>query len=419
MATKLKRVLGLTEATLYGVGVILGAGIYALIGEAAGLAGNATWLAFFLGAFIAAFTGLSYAELSSIFPKAGGEYVYVEKAFNRRLAFLVGWLIVVGGVISAATVALGFGGYFSTLFNTPILPTAIILIALLSILNYWGIRESSIANIIATVIEAAGLVIIIAFGLKYFPTTNFTALPSMGWSGVLSATALIFFAFLGFEDVARLSEETKNPTKTIPRALLLSIAITTILYILTAMSAVAIAGWQNLASSPAPLAMVAQTAFGAKAFFVLSVIALFATFNTVLVILVATSRMLYGMAESHGLPKLIAKVSPKHKTPWIAVALTGIFSALFVLIKKIEIVASLTDFALFCTFALVNASLLWLRHKSPKIKRPFKTSWLFAIIGLITSLAMLAYFEKIVLIGGLAIILVGLGLFEVIRRKVK
>src|SRR3989344_7843126 len=125
MATHLKRSLGLLEATLYGVGVIVGAGVYALIGKAAGLAGNAVWLSFIFGAFIAAFTGLSYAELASMFPKTGGEYVYAEKAFNRRLAFLVGWLVVVGGVIAAATISLGFAGYFATLFKTPMIPIAI------------------------------------------------------------------------------------------------------------------------------------------------------------------------------------------------------------------------------------------------------------------------------------------------------
>ncbi len=418
MATKLKRTLGLFETTLYGIGVILGAGIYVLIGKAAGLAGSMVWLAFALGAFIAAFTGLSYAELSSMFPKAGGEYIYVEKAFGRRLAFLVGWLIVVGGVISAATVAIGFADYFFALFHTPIIPVAVTLIVLLSFLNFWGIKESSIANIIATLIETSGIIIIILIGLKYIPTTNFFELPNIGWYGVISSTALIFFAFLGFEDIVRLSEETKNPTKTIPRALILSIAITTLLYILTAAAAVAVVGWQKLAASPAPLALVAQTVFGAKAFLILSIIALFATLNTVLVILVATSRILYGMAQNQGLPKCVAKVHPKYKTPWVAVLLTGIFSIVFVFIKKIEIVASLTDFALFSTFALVNASLLWLRYKCPKLTRPFKTAWPLAIFGLIASIAMLFYFEKIVLLGGITIVLLGLVAHEIVRRKV-
>jgi len=418
MAT-LKRTLGLFETTFYGIGVILGAGIYALIGKAAGLAGNAVWAAFAIGAFISAFTGLSYAELSSMFPKAGGEYVYTEKAFNKRLAFLVGWLIIIGGVVAAATVSLGFAGYFTAIFHTPLIPIAIILIVLMSLLNFWGIEESAIANIIGTVIELTGLALIIAFGLRHLGSVNYLELPSIGFSGILSATALIFFAFLGFEDIARLSEETKNPTKTIPRALLLSIIVSTAIYISVAIAAISVVGWQALSQSSAPLALVAQAAFGPKAFFALSVIALFATFNTVLVTLIATSRMLYGMAESHGLPKIIGEVHKKFQTPWVAVAITGIASAVFALLGKIEVVASLTDFALFTTFALVNLSLLWLRYKQPKAKRPFKTWAPLAALGAISSFAMLIYLEKFVILGGVLMIISGFFLYELIQKRKK
>jgi APA family basic amino acid/polyamine antiporter len=419
VATKLKRELGLLETTFYGVGVILGAGIYALIGKAAGLAGNAVWAAFAIGAFISAFTGLSYAELSSMFPKAGGEYVYTEKAFNRRLAFLIGWLIVIGGVVAAATVSLGFGGYFSAIFHTPVIPAAIVLIILLSFLSFWGIKESAIANIIGTVVEAGGLILIILFGLKHLGSVNYFELPSIGFSGILSATALIFFAFLGFESIVRLSEETKNPTITIPKALILSIIISTIMYISVAIAAVSVVGWQALSQSSAPLALVAQTAFGPKAFFALSVIALFATFNTVLVTLIATSRMLYGMAENHGLPKILSEVHKKFRTPWLAITITGILSAIFALIGKIEVVAGLTDFALFTTFALVNLSLLWLRHKQPKTKRPFKTWAPLSAIGAISSFAMLIYLEKWIILGGVLMIITGFLIYELINKKYK
>ncbi|MEM2873988.1 MAG: APC family permease [Candidatus Nanoarchaeia archaeon] len=415
MATvHLKRTLGLLETTFYGVGVIVGAGIYALIGKAAGLAGNAVWAAFVLCAFIAAFTGLSYAELSSMFPKAGGEYIYVEKAFNRRLAFLIGWLIVIGGIVAAATISLGFAGYFAALFNTPIIPVAIILILILSLINFWGIRESAIANIIGTLVEVGGLIIIVALSLKYFGSVNYMTLPPLGFTGILSATALIFFAFLGFEDIVRLSEETKNPTRTIPKALILSIVISTILYILVAIAAVSVVGWETLSTTSAPLALVAQTAFGQNAFVVLSVIALFATYNTVLVTLIATSRMLYGMAANHGLPKIFSVIYPKFQTPWLAIAIVGITAALFALIGKIEFVAGLTDFALFTAFAIVNASVLWLRYKQPKTNRPFKTLIPFATFGALSSVAMLLYLEKTVVIGGLLALAAGFIIYELL-----
>lgn len=416
-ALHLKRTLGLLETTFYGVGVILGAGVYALIGKAAGLAGNAVWAAFAIGAFIAAFTGLSYAELASMFPKSGGEYIYVEKAFKQKLAFLVGWLITVGGVVAAATISLGFAGYLSVLFQTPIIATAVILIFLLSLLNLWGIRQSAIANIIGTLVETGGLILIIAFGLKYIGAVDYTALPPLGFTGLLSATALIFFAFLGFEDIVRLSEETKNPRRIIPKALILSLVISTILYIAVAIAAVSIVGWEALSLSSAPLALVAQTAFGQKAFLVLSIIALFATFNTVLVTLIATSRMIYGMAENHGLPKILGKVHKKFQTPWIAILITALASAAFVLIGKIEIVAALTDFALFTTFALVNLSLLWLRHKKPNAARGFRTWMPLAAFGAVSSFAMLIYLDKVVVLGGLAIIGLGFLVNEILNRN--
>jgi len=421
MATHLKRSLSLFEVTLYGIGVILGAGIYALIGKAAGLAGNMVWAAFAICALIAAFTGLSYAELSSMFPKSGGEYVFVENAFNKKIAFLIGWLVTVGGIIAAATVALGFGSYFNALFNVPVIPVAIILILMLSFLNLWGIKQSATAEVAVTFVEIFGLIAIIFFGLKYMGHVNYLELPPIGFSGVLSATALIFFAYLGFEDIVRLSEETKNPKKTIPTALILAIVISTILYVTTAVAAVSVVGWKALAASEAPLALVAQTAFGDKAFLFLAITALCATFTTVLGIMIATSRMLYGMAEDGGLPKIIHKsVHKKFQTPWLAILITGLASAAFVLVGKIEIVASLTDFALFTTFALVNLALLWLRFKMPKAKRRFRTFAPLAAFGAISSFIMLAYFSKFVILGGLAMIASGLLVNEIIHRiKIK
>lgn len=417
MATHLKRTLGLFEVTMYGVGVILGAGIYALIGKGAGLAGNAIWAAFAIGAFIAAFTALSYAELSSMFPKAGGEYVFAEKAFNKRLAFLIGWLIIAGGVIATATVSLGFGGYFAALFHTPVIPVAIGLILALSLLSIWGIKQSAVAESIITLIEIGGLIAIIAIGFKYFGHVSYTELPALGFPGILSATALIFFAYLGFEDIIRLSEETRNPTKTIPRALVLSIIISTVLYIAAAIAAVSVVGWQALSQSSAPLALVAQAALGEKAFLFLAITALCATFTTVLGILIATSRMLYGMAEDGGLPKILHKVHKKFQTPWLAILITALIAIAFVLIGKIEVVASLTDFALFVTFVLINLALLWLRHKMPATKRPFRTFAPLAALGVISSAAMLFYLGKTAWIIGIGIIITGLLAYELFEKK--
>ena len=371
MAEKLKKELGLFQVTLAGIGVILGAGIYALIGIASGIAGNAIWLAFVIGAVIALLTGLSYAELSSMFKRDAGEYNYVENAFNKKMALYLGLVIVFAGIVTAAAVSLGFANYFSALFKTPVIYIAILLTLLLSLLNYYSIKESSWFNNIATVIESLGLIIIIILGIKFIGKVDYFEMPH-GFNGVLQATALIFFAFLGFDNIIKLAEETKDPQKTIPKAVMLSIIISSIIYILVAISAVSILGWQSLSASKAPLADVAASSFGGIAFVVLAIIALFSTSNTLLVSLVTTSRMAYGMAEEKGLPKFISLVDKKTRTPWVAIFLIMIVTVLFILIGDIKFVAGLANLGLFITFTFVNLSLIILRYKKPYMERKFK-----------------------------------------------
>ncbi|MCK4335424.1 MAG: amino acid permease, partial [Candidatus Aenigmarchaeota archaeon] len=313
---KLEREIGLWQAVLAGIGIILGAGIYVLIGKASALAGNAVWLSFLLSALVAVFTGLSYAELSSIFPKAGAEYVYTKHAFGRRIAFIIGWLLVISGFVFSATVSFGFAGYFESLFGFPYLLSAVVLIILLSIIIFYGMKESIWFAVIFTLIEVSGLIIIIFMGLPYLGSVNYFEFPS--FAGIFQAAALIFFAYIGFEQITRLSEETKKPDVNIPRALLLAIAITTVLYILVALSAVSILDWHSLGQSSAPLADVASQALGPNAFALLSVIALFATANTVLLILLATSRIMYGIGKSFSPGNLFARIHSKRHTPWVA-----------------------------------------------------------------------------------------------------
>ncbi|MEM3078327.1 MAG: amino acid permease, partial [Nitrososphaerales archaeon] len=298
----LKREIGLVGAVAYGVGIIVGAGVYALIGKAAGQAGNSVWLSFILAAIVASFTGLSYAELSSIFPVSGAEYVYVEKAFKSDFwAFIIGWLVFLSGVISSSTVALGFGGYLMPYVGISETFAAIALIILLSLVNFWGIKESVRVNIILTLMEVSGLILVILFGVEFFGSVNYSEAP-LGFRGIVSGAALIFFAFIGFESLAKMGEETKDPERTIPRALIIALIISTLLYVLVALSVVSIIPYGQLASSTSPLADVALKVQGPQAYLILSIIALFATSNTVLIILISTSRIAYGMARESSLP---------------------------------------------------------------------------------------------------------------------
>ena len=369
---RLRRQLSLFDATIYGVGVILGAGIYALIGEAAGIAGNAVWLSFVLAALVSALTGLSYAELSSMFPKEAAEYVYNKKAFNREsIGFIIGWILLVANIVAISTVSLGFGRYFSALFGgNPVIP-AVGLIFVLSLVNFYGIKESSRINILCTFIETAGLLLIILFGISYFGAVDYFAMPN-GIPGIIGAAALIFFAYIGFENIANISEETKNAVKVVPRALIYSLIISTIIYILVAVSAISVLGHETLSSSHAPLTEVARQSFGASAGWLLGIIALFATGNTVLVLLIVVSRLMYGMADDGALPRLLSTIHSKRRTPWVSIALTSFIAMLATLPGNITVVASLTDVGIFLAFISVNIAVIVLRYSRPNLRRPFK-----------------------------------------------
>jgi len=403
----LKRELGLLEVTLSGVGIILGAGIYALVGKAAGLAGNAVWLSFVLSAIIALCTGLSYAELSSIFPRAGAEYDYVKHTFGRRAAFVIGWLIIFSGVIGASTVALGFAGYAATLFSLPLFLWALLLIGGVSLLLLLGIRISAWFAILFTLIEMTGLIVVIGIGLPHLGHVDYLAMPA-GYHGVLQAATLVFFAYIGFENVVKLAEETRRPRVTIPRGLLIALALSTVLYILVAVAAVSVLPWETLAASPAPFAAIAETTLGTTAAEALTLVALFATSNTVLLMLLASSRITYGMASARALPRVLARVDPGRGVPYLATLLVGILAAAAALAGDLVLVAQVTNFTLFLTFATINGAVILLRYREPGRDRPFRVPGalgrvpVFPFVGLLSTLLLLWQLDlQVLLIGGI------------------
>ncbi|MEM2785406.1 MAG: APC family permease [Candidatus Nitrosotenuis sp.] len=416
MMAELRRHLGLFHTTMYGVGLILGAGIYALIGDAAGKAGNSLWFSFVLGALASAFTGLSYAELSAMYPRAAAEYMFVKNAFkNNFVAFIVGWLTLFVAIISASAIALGFGGYFTTISGVPIVVAAVVAVIGLSFLNFFGIRESSSINIVFTIVEAAGLALVIWLGLVIFGDVevNYFEMP-FGFSGVFAAFTLVFFAYIGFENIANIAEEIKNPRKVLPRAIILAISITAVIYILVSLSAVRILSWQELDASVAPLADVIKNALGQQWQTVILFIALFATTNTVLIMLVSGSRILYGIARDKSLPPLLGAIHQKRKTPWLAVIIIGALSCVFIFAGEISTVANISVFAIIMVFILVNFSLIWLRLKEPDAERPFKVplnvKWfpLLPALGIITPILGVIQFDLYIILMGLGVVASGI-----------
>jgi APA family basic amino acid/polyamine antiporter len=394
---KLKRELGLLSTTLYGTGVIIGAGIYALIGVGAGMAGNMLWLAFLISAFIAIFSGLSYAELSSMFPKEAAEYTYTRKAFNREtLSFMVGWVLVVGTVIGASTVALGFGGYFSAVFGFEQKDAAACLILIMGILNYLGIKESAGFNNLASVLEIFGLLVVVAVVFLISGpagTVDLFEMPKAGFAGIMAAVSVIFFAYIGFENVANLSEEVKDSRNVVPKALMLSLLISTVLYILVSVAAVREVGWEALSESGAPLTLVVSRAAGGYSAF-LSFIALFSTANTVLIFLIVSSRILYGMAHGGSLAPIFSEIGSRG-TPYFSVLLTTAVAALVAYATDIKTVAQLADLGVFIAYFFVNCSLIILSgSRSGHFRSPRLLGIpLFAYLGALSALAMMFFFE--------------------------
>lgn len=351
----LSRRLGLLASTLAGIGVILGAGIYVLVGVAANQAGNAVWLSFLIASVVATFTGLSYSRLGRLRPKNAPEFQYLNMAFGRTPAFLAGWLILWATVISSAAVALGFGGYLEHIIGVPYLAGAIGLIVLSSLIVFIGVGQSAVLAGVLTIVEVTGVILIIGIGIPLFGQVNLLEMP-MGISGVIGAASLVFFAYLGFEGMANLSEEMKDPERDLPKAMLLALGISTVLYMLVTISAVSVLGWQDLGQSNAPLAAVASRLLGTKADLLLTLIALGSTANTVLLLLFASSRAMWAMSCAGALPMTFCVIGENRRTPWFTIIIVGAIASIFTLIKNIENVAEFTNFATLLAFAGVNAS---------------------------------------------------------------
>lgn len=427
----LKKTLGLFQATVLGIGLILGAGIYTIIGDVAAVAGNTMWLSFIIASIIAILIGLTYAELVSMFPRSSAEYLFSTKAFSSNfLASVIGFLVVFAIIASSATVAVGFSGYLATFIpNIPSFVFALAIIIILSAINFLGISESTRINLTFTFIEIFGLlfVIVLAFYSGFVFQTNFLEFPAVQDKSnilmIFSAVGLVFFAYIGFENIVTLSDETKKPRKVIPKALILSIAITTIVYILISISAIGLVGWQGLSESDAPLATAAEKASGNFGNFLLSIIGLFATANTVLMLLIASSRLIYGISE-HGLtiPRVFSNIHKKRKTPWIAILLIMIASLLLVIILQANIskIASISVFCILIVYLMMNISLIVLRYKKPNIDRPFSSPVnigkfpILAGLGIIFSSLLLFQFDIDTIKNGFVVIIIILLIVSII-----
>lgn len=403
------RSLGLFLLTFYAAGMILGAGIYSVIGKAAGLAGEGLWMSFLLAAVVAVLTAFSYAELATLYPQAGAEYVYLKNIFPRHgsLAFACGSLMTFAAVSTAATVALAFAGYLQEFFSVPEFAAAFCVLAAFTLVNVRGVKESAWVNVVFTLLEMLGLVLFIYVGARA-PSFGAALSAPVTWA-VVPGASLIFFAYLGFENMVNLSEEARDPDRNIPRAILLSLFLTTILYVLVSLAALALRTPQELAASPAVLSQAVVAEYPALAG-VLAGIALFATANTAMIAMLAGSRIVLGMSRGRDLPSAFSRILPHRQTPWVASLVVLGLSILFLFLGRIEIVASVSSFVTILVFVVINGTVLFLRKADPERPRPFRSPGLvlgwppLPVLGILISIFFILNFERqVYLVGALLV----------------
>jgi basic amino acid/polyamine antiporter, APA family len=409
---RLHRVLGLVEVTAGGVGIIIGAGIYVLLGAATELAGPAVWLAFLFAAALSLLTGLSYAELSSMFPSAAGEYEYTRHALPEWIAFVVGWTMILGLVVAAATVSLGFARYVGHFADLDVRVSALALLAAVALVAASGIKYSARLTVLLSAVQVAGLVVVVLIGLPHVGEVDLLGGPGIG--GVLGAAALVFFAFIGFDEVITLAEETRDPTRTVPRALLFALGLSAALYVGVAIAAVSVLGPAALAASPRPLADVMAHVLGERGATVVAAIAILTTINTTLLVLTAGSRVLYGMSRAGAMPAAFARVHARRRTPVRAIGALALVAALFAGLGDFSVIAAVTDFAVYVVFVAVNGTVVILRRTRPRTPRPFAVGGairgvpVLPVLGLVSVLVMMTQLEPRAV--GLGLVLCGIGL---------
>lgn len=361
-AGTLRRTLSLPWLVFYGVGVTIGAGIFALIGEVLALAGDQAPLAFLLAGLIAGVTGVSYASLIRRFPKAGGEAVFVNRGVGGTFARFAGYGVVATGTISSAVISISFAGYIREFVDLPEFFLVGLVICALSAVAWYGVRESVVFAAVVTLIELGTLLVVIAFGaplLADLPAVARTLSPTLNiavLTGIVSSSVLAFFAFIGFEDMINMCEETVAPERTVPRAIFWTLGITLVVYALLAIIAALAEGREAIVASSAPMARVFEAVSGLSGKPVAAAASI-AMVNGILVQIVMASRVLYGMGNEGLAPRWFSTVDPHRQTPARATVIVAAMVLALALFFPLVQLASATSLVTLGVFALVNLAL--------------------------------------------------------------
>ncbi|MES2965884.1 MAG: APC family permease [Bdellovibrionota bacterium] len=420
--SKLNKSFGLFALFIYGLGDILGAGIYALVGKVSGHSGVYVWISFAVAMAIAALTAMAYAELASRFPKSGGVSNFANEAFgNKTITFTVGWLLLFCSIVSMATLTRAFSGYVHQ-FNDGIphiLIAGLFLLALTAI-NWRGIEHTSRANILATTIEVAGLALVI-YAAIYFITSGQSpaataqasaaaADPAIDIGAIFQGAALAFYAFIGFEDVANVAEETKDPKKHMPIAILGALAVAGTIYILIGWLATQVVSPETLAASSGALTEVVRASGSGVPVGIFKVIALFAIANTCLLNFITSSRLLYGMSEEGVVPKLFGRVHEKFKTPTWAIVFVLPIALVLAVIGDLAFLASTTSVLILVVFCATNISLFAIKRRK-EAWDGFSVPAAIPVLALVANVVLISFAKTASLLTALGIAFVGLLLY--------
>ncbi|MCU0548837.1 MAG: APC family permease [Leptolyngbya sp. Prado105] len=401
-STSLKRVFGLPALVIYGVGDILGAGIYAVIGDITKPSASLVWVSFIVAMVVAAFTALSYAELGGRLPRCGGVAHFVHQAFRTEwLSVLVGWLMFCTCLVSMATISKAFAGYLMA--SLPGLPEWFLIISLFAALgyvNFRGMKESSLLNLICTVVEVSGLLIVILVAGSFLfggaaaaaaPVT-FTE-PALGWTGIINGASIAFYAFIGFEDIVNVAEEVKDPERNVPRGIVLSLAIAGVIYIAVSWLAVQVLNPAELSASNAPLLSVVSRAQPNFPKLIFTLIPIFAVMNTALLNFVTASRLVFGMAREGLIPAWAGKLHPERATPYRAILVILAIVTVIALAGTRELLAGTTATLILIMFVLTNLSLLVIKQREPIISG-FRVPIAVPVIAMLLNLVLIVYAQQ-------------------------
>jgi APA family basic amino acid/polyamine antiporter len=397
-APTLERSIGPFQMALYGLGSMLGAGIYGLIGKAAGEVGNAVWLAFVVALVAALLTALSYASLGSRFPRAAGAAYVTQRAYGfPLLSFMVGLALICSGLTSVATQSRVFATNLIELFGLDGLPVAGVALGFLLVMSgivFRGIRESMWVNVLCTIVEASGLILVVAVGISYWGAVDYLETPpapdgDLTFLIVIQGAVLAFFAFIGFEDVYNVAEEVREPQHTIPLGIITAMVLAAILYIAVAITAVSVVPWQDLSEAPGPITEVVSRAAPIIPPILFTGITLFAVANTGLVNFVTASRLLYGMARQNLLPDHLGRVHRRRRTPHIAILVLFFILVPLALMGAIAELAAASVLLLLIVFAAVNGALFILKGRKGEPTGRFEIPRIIPALGFLVCLGLI------------------------------